>query len=63
MSQVLQVPVAQEVQGLPPMGIRDPSSPLAKEAKRERMRLAPVCPLGQVAGSSARLMGRRNSNF
>jgi hypothetical protein len=45
------------------MGIMEPSSPLEKEAKRERTRLAPGCPLGQVAVSSARLMERSSSNF
>jgi hypothetical protein len=63
MSQVLQAPVAQEAQGLPPTGIIEPPSPLEKEAKRERTRLAPGCPQGQVAVSSARLMERSSSNF
>jgi hypothetical protein len=60
---VLQAPVAQELQGLPPVGIIEPSSPLENEAKSERTRSAPGCPLGQVAVSSARLIERNSSNF
>lgn len=63
MLQVLQVSAAQEPQALPLTGVNEPSSPLAKEAKRERTRAAFGCPLGQVAGSSAWLMGRSSSNF
>jgi hypothetical protein len=63
MLQVVQVSAAQEEQALPPTGVTEPSSPLVKEAKRERTRLASVCPVGQVAGYSARLIGRRSSNF
>jgi hypothetical protein len=60
---VLQAPVAQDEQGLPPTGATKPSSPFEKEANSDRTRLAPGCPLGQGAASSARLIERSNSNF
>ena len=59
-----QVPEAQELQGdPPPMGSLKPSAPLLNDENTESVRSAPPWPLGQVAGSSARLIKRKSSNL
>ena len=61
--QVEQLPDEQEEQGEPPTGVLKPSAPLLKDENIESTRSAPSWPLGQVAGSSARLIERKNSNL
>jgi len=61
--QVEHVPDAQEVQGEPPTGVLNPSAPLLKDENVDSTRSAPSWPLGQVTGSSERLIGRSSSNF
>ena len=56
-------PDEQEAQGEPPTGALRPSAPLLKDENTESTRPAPLWPLGQVAGSSERLIGRRSSNL
>ena len=51
-------PDEQEEQAEPPTGELMPSAPLLKEANTESVRSAPSWPLGQVAGSSERLIER-----
>ena len=63
MLQEEQLPDEQEEQGEPPTGVLKPSAPLLKDENTESTRSAPSWPLGQVAGSSERLIGRRSSNL
>ena len=56
-------PDEQEAQPEPPTGALKPSAPLVKDENTESARSAPSCPLGQVAGSSERLMERSSSNL
>jgi len=63
MLQEEQLPDEQEEQAEPPTGELKPSAPLLKDENTESIRSAPSWPLGQVAGSSARLIGRRSSNL
>jgi len=61
--QVEHVPDEQDVQGEPPTGVLKPSALLLKDENTDRVRSAPSWPLGQVAGSSERLIGRSSSNL
>ena len=61
--QVEQLPAVQAVQGEPPTGVLEPSALLLKDEKTESTRSAPPWPLGQLAGSLERLIGRRSSNL
>ena len=63
MLQEEQLPDEQEEQAEPPTGVLKPSAPLLKDENIESTRSAPSCPLGQVAGSSARLIERKSSNL
>ena len=56
-------PDEQEEQAEPPTGELMPSAPLLKDENTESTRSAPSWPSGQVAGSSERLIERRNSNL
>ena len=56
-------PDEQDAQPEPPTGALMPSTPLLKDENMESTRSAPSCPLGQVAGSSERLMERSSSNL
>jgi hypothetical protein len=63
MLQVEHDPDEQEEQGEPPTGVLKPSAPLLKDENTESTRSASSWPLGQVAGSSERLIERKSSNL
>lgn len=61
--QVLQLPLAQLEQELPPTGVADPPSLTVKQAKVESTRSALFLQVGQVPGEPDRLNGRMSSNL
>jgi hypothetical protein len=61
--QVLQLPLAQPAQELPPTGIEDPPSLTEKQAKVEGTRSALFLQVGHEAEAPERLNGRISSNL